>query len=151
MSTLARLHTTDQDLLITQTFYAPREAVWHAWNELHLARQWWGPKGFTIDELELAMRPGGAWRAVMHSPDDRMYPRFGVLEDSVAPERLHFRLVWAEGGPATEMGATITLAEHDRQTHLTFRKGPFPSDEWRRSEADGWNEAFDRLRAIVER
>lgn len=142
---------TGRELHITRLFEAPREVVWRAWSDLHLARQWWGPKGFTVSELPLAMRPGGVWRAVMHSPDEEKYPAHGILEEIVPTERLGFTLLWDDEGPTSDMRVTVTLTPQAEQTRMTFRKGPFPSEEWRREEEDGWNEAFDRLRAIVER
>lgn len=151
MQAISSTDTRGQELLITRIFDAPREVVWHAWTELHLARQWWGPKGFTVSELAMAMQPGGTWRAVMHSPEEEKYPQHGILQEIVPPERLCFALFWDGHRPAGEMQVTITLAPRGRGTRMTFHKGPFPSEEWRFEEEDGWNEAFDRLRATVER
>jgi uncharacterized protein YndB with AHSA1/START domain len=139
-----------RELVITRTFDAPRELVWKAFAELEHARQWWGPRGFTVPVLELDSRPGGAWRAVMRSPDGEDYPQSGVYREIVPPERLVFTFIWDNEGPDREMLCTFTFAERGKKTEMTFRKGPFKSAEGKKGEEEGWNECFDRLAAHIE-
>jgi uncharacterized protein YndB with AHSA1/START domain len=139
-----------RELVIRRTFDAPRELVWKAFTELERARQWWGPKDFTVPVLEMDMRPGGAWHAVMRSPDGKEYPQSGVYREIVPPERLVFTLIWDDEGPDSEMLCTFTFAERGNKTEMTFRKGPFTSEKRRKGEEEGWNECFDRLEALVE-
>ncbi|MGH7719513.1 MAG: SRPBCC domain-containing protein [Gemmatimonadaceae bacterium] len=139
-----------RELVITRVFDAPRDLVWKAWTERDRAIQWWGPKDFTVPLLELDPRPGGAWRAVMRSPEGQEYPQHGVFKEIVPPERLVFTLIWDNDGPGSEMLVTITFVERGGKTEMTFRKGPFTSTEWQKGEEEGWNEAFDRLEAFVK-
>jgi uncharacterized protein YndB with AHSA1/START domain len=36
-------HATDNELVITRVFDAPRELVFKAWTEPERLQQWWGP------------------------------------------------------------------------------------------------------------
>ena len=80
--------TADREIVITRVVDAPRELVWQAWTEPgHLGR-WRGPRAFTNPTCELDLRPGGAYRLVMRSPDGVDYPLKGFYREIVAPGRL---------------------------------------------------------------
>ena len=51
-----------------------------------LAR-WWGPDGFTSTFETFDLRPGGAWRFVMHGPDGTDHPNANVFK-TVQPPHL---------------------------------------------------------------
>ena len=108
-----------------------------------------GAKRFHRTRARADLRPGGAWRAVLRSPDGKDYPQHGVYREIVPPERLVFTLIWDNEGPDSEMLCTFTFIERGGQTEMTFRKGPFRSAESQRSEQEGWNECFDRLEEFV--
>ena len=140
-----------RELVITRRFDAPRDLVWKAWSERERAMKWWGPHGFTLTHLEWDQRPGGAWRAVMRSPDGREYPQHGVYKEIRPPERLVYTFIWDEDGPESEMLVTVTFAERGGKTDMTFRKGPFTSRESQKGEEGGWGETFERLAGFLAR
>ncbi len=37
---------------MSRVFDAPRELVWKCFTELEHMKQWWGPKGFKVNEVE---------------------------------------------------------------------------------------------------
>ena len=47
-------------------------------------KQWWGPNGFTNTFHEFDLRPGGAWRFIMHGPDGTDYPNESVFVEVVS-------------------------------------------------------------------
>jgi uncharacterized protein YndB with AHSA1/START domain len=92
----------------------------------HLA-QWWGPRGFTNTFREFDLRPGGAWRFVMHGPDGANYPDESVFVDVSPPERVVFKHV---SGPQFEM--TITFSAHGADTLVGWRQVFDSAAEYRR-------------------
>lgn len=134
-----------RELVITRVLDAPRELVWRVCTEREHALHWWGPKDFTVPEIEMDAGVGGAWCAVLRSPDGQDYPQHGVLQEIVAPERLVFTLIWDKEGPESEMLCTFTFTERGGKTEMTFRKSPFKSVDSYEGEREGWNECFDRL------
>ena len=56
---------TDEQILITREFDAPKHLVYKAWTTPELVKRWWsGQRGEgTLAEIDL--RVGGAWRYVM--------------------------------------------------------------------------------------
>jgi uncharacterized protein YndB with AHSA1/START domain len=135
---------TGPELVIRRTFDAPRALVFKAWTERERLRHWFGPKGFTINLFDGDLRPGGAWRSRMRSPQGKEYPQHGVVRDVVEPERLVFTVSW-DDRPAHEMLVTVALFERHGRTEMVFLQGVFQSIESRDSHLEGWNASFDRL------
>ena len=56
--------TSDLELVVTRTIGGPREAVFEAWTDAELFRQWWVPKslGITLLSCEVDARVGGGYR-----------------------------------------------------------------------------------------
>jgi uncharacterized protein YndB with AHSA1/START domain len=106
----------DREIVATRVFDAPRELVFDAWTDpKHIAR-WWGPRGFTTTIHEMAVKPGGVWRFIMHGPDGVDYRNEVVYTEIVRPERLSYDHV---SGPQFHM--TVTFAEQGKKTKLTAR------------------------------
>ena len=144
----------DGELVITRTFAAPRELVFRAWTEAgHFAR-WFGPAGSSLHVVRMDPRPGGAFHYCHHFPD---YPDVwvgGVYDEVRAPERLAYRVFFAdEGGRRVErpgyppeMRIAVDFAQDAGGTRLTIRHAGLPGD---RGEVQGWTESLERLDALL--
>lgn len=134
----------EQELVITRVFDAPRTLVFKAWTERERIVHWFGPKGFSTSLFEGDLRPGGAWRARMRSPQGKEYPQHGIVREVVEPERFVFTVTW-DAERDHEMLVTMMLAERAGKTGMAFRQGLFDSIEARENQREGWTESFDRL------
>jgi uncharacterized protein YndB with AHSA1/START domain len=137
---------SEQDLVITRVFDAPRKLVWEAWTDPEKLKHWSAPKGFTLPVSEGDLRPGGKWRACMISPDGKELWLSGEYREIVEPSRLVFTHAWDnERKPGPETLVTVTLTERGNKTEMTFRQSGFDSAESRQGHSEGWNECFDLL------
>jgi len=137
-----------RELVMTRTFDAPRTLVYEAWTERQHLERWQGaPQGFTVTTEQADIRPGGAFRICMRSPEGVDHWLQGVYREVVAPERLVFTHTWldAERKPTTETLVTITFAERGGKTDLTLSQSGFKSEESRAGHEGGWASTFDRL------
>jgi len=130
-------------------YRARRERVFKAFADPRHLVHWWGPKGFTNTFNEFDLRPGGAWRFVMHGPDGGNYPNESAFTEIVPPERIVFRHLSA---PRFEM--TITFTEQAGETTVGWRQLFETVDECQRIasfavEANEQN--LDRLGAELAR
>lgn len=150
MAATADATPADRILVITRLFDAPRSLVFKVWTRPeHLAR-WLGPKDFTAPSVTLDVRPGGAWRSCIRSPEGTEYWMRGVYREIVAPERLVFTFAWEEEGDrGLETLVTVTFEEVGDKTRLIFRQAPFTTVEERDSHQGGWSECLDRLGAYI--
>ena len=145
-------NAADQELVITHIFDAPRELVFKLWTEVEHAKNWMGPRDYPIVHMEGEIRPGGAWRACLRAKDgSEDLWQGGVYREVAAPERLVFTFAWDDddGRPGKETLVTITFAEHEGKTKMTFHQAPFESVERRDGHRGGWNSSFDRLDVYV--
>jgi uncharacterized protein YndB with AHSA1/START domain len=141
--------TTDREFVHSRLIDAPRERVFRAFSDpAHLAR-WWGPTGFTSTFHTFDLRPGGAWRFVMHGPDGVDYPNESVFVEVLAPERIVF-----EHLSGHHFRMTLTFGDVDGKTLVGWRQ-VFDSAAERQRIAGFVTEAneqnLDRLAAEVLR
>ena len=54
---------------LKRTIDAPVEAVWNAWADPEMVKQWWGPDGFTAPVCRMDFREGGTTLVSMKAPD----------------------------------------------------------------------------------
>src|SRR5713226_3244803 len=87
---LDELEARERELVITRIFDAPRNVVFQAWTEPGRAARWWGPQGFVTTYCDMDVRPGGAFRVCMCSPEGVDHWKQGVYREVVEPERLVF-------------------------------------------------------------
>jgi uncharacterized protein YndB with AHSA1/START domain len=142
----------EREIVFSRTLKAPRALVFKAFTESAHVGHWWGPKGFTTTTHEMDVRPGGAWRYMMHGPDGVDYPNRIVYAEVVAPERL----VYTHDGDVEDdpnaFHVTVTFDEREGRTVLTMRSR-FASAAVRDQVAvfaiPGGRETLDRLEAYV--
>jgi uncharacterized protein YndB with AHSA1/START domain len=117
---------TDEQILITREFDAPRDLVWKAMTTPELVRRWWHAKRGEVTVVEIDLRVGGKWRYVMVADDGGEVGFHGEYLEIVPDERLVTKEVY-EGlpeGVSEEQGSTVNTATFadagDRRTELTL-------------------------------
>ena len=139
---------TEVILVITRVFDAPRSLVFAAWTKSEHLQRWQGaPRGFTVRVDKSDIRPGGAYRICMRSPEGTEHWLQGTYREVVEPERLVFTHAWsdAQGRPGRETLVTVTFAEIDGKTKLTLHQTGFEAVASRDGHKEGWSSALDRL------
>jgi uncharacterized protein YndB with AHSA1/START domain len=93
------------------------------------------------------VRPGGAYRACMRSPEGTRHCRRGVYREVVTPERLVFTFAWedAHGDPGHEMVVTVTFADIGGKTTLTLHQAVFETVAARDDHRRGWISTIERF------
>lgn len=138
-----------RELVITKVFDAPRELVFSCWTDPNHLAEWWGPKGFTAPSVTVNVTEGGAWRTcIRDQAGDGEYWSSGVYLEVVPPERLVFSFAW-DRPDAEDTLVTVTFAERDGKTEMTFQQSGFHTVESRDGHTEGWQEAFDDLAHYV--
>jgi uncharacterized protein YndB with AHSA1/START domain len=140
-------------LTITRVFDAPPSLVFKVWSQPRHIRKWWGPKDFTVPACEMDFREGGTFRSCIRSPQGDDFWMSGVYREIDEPGRLAFTFAWEEpeGIPGQPTMVTVSFAEQEGQTSLTFHQEPFTTAGERDSHREGWAECLDRLDAYLER
>ena len=116
---------TDEQILVTRDFDAPRHLVYKAWTTPELVKRWWHANRGTVTVVEIDLRVGGQWRYVMVADDGMEVGFHGEYREIVPDERIVSTEVY-EGlpdGVSEEEGGTVntvTFSEADGRTTMTL-------------------------------
>jgi uncharacterized protein YndB with AHSA1/START domain len=143
---------TDEQILITREFDAPRHLVYKAWTTPELVRRWWTARRGEMTVAEIDLRVGGSWRYVMIATGGLEVGFHGEYREIVPDERIVSTEVY-EGMPEGEALNTLTLGESDGRTTLTILV-EHESKEHRDAHVnsgmeDGLQDALDLLEEVV--
>jgi uncharacterized protein YndB with AHSA1/START domain len=116
---------TDDQILITREFDAPRHLLYKAWTTPELVKRWWHADRGAVTAVEVDLRVGGKWRYAMETDDGFEVAFHGEYLEIVPDERIVSTEVY-EGlpeGVSEEDGGTVntaTFVESDGRTTLTL-------------------------------
>ncbi len=135
------------DLVVTRLIDAPRPLVFKAWTDPDQVARWWGPKGYVTVDCDMDIRPGGAYRCVMRSPEGIDHRKRGVYRAIVEPERIEFTFAWEQrdGRLGHETLITVTFESVGPKTRLTLHQRIFDTTENRDSHRIGWTSCLERF------
>lgn len=154
---------TPRDLIVTRVFDASVEAVWNAWIDPALVRQWWGPEGFTSPLAQMDFREGGTSLVCMRAPDGTdMYTTWAYTE-IIPMERFGYVFNLSDKDGRTLDAGTLGLppdfprdARHrvafkaldDDRTEMTMTEFGYTSDQLFDLSKIGLEQSLDKMVAI---
>ena len=112
---------TDEQILITREFDAPRQLVYKAWTTPELVKRWWSGHRGEVTSAEIDLRVGGSWRYVMIASGGFEVAFHGEFREIVPDERIVTTEMYEGAEPlpaADEPVNTITFTEIDGRTRL---------------------------------
>jgi uncharacterized protein YndB with AHSA1/START domain len=144
-------------LRLSRVFHAPRETVFRAWSSAEHVKRWFCPETFTIPDVKVDMRVGGAFDVCMRSPAGEEHwvrgrfvevsPLVRLVIDIYCTDvtakplfRAYTEVDFSDtlGGTQVDVVQTYTLIE--------------PSKAWMVTGApDGWRSTLDKLEREVVR
>ncbi len=136
---------------VTRTLAAPREIVFDALTKPEHFAVWFGTAEVEVpqDTLSMDVRPGGAFRAVMHLPDGNLIHWAGTYIEVNPPARVAMTLTDQPGDDAG-LPVIFDLETVDGGTQLTVRQDRSDfSDEQVAATIAGYNAFIDDLEKIV--
>lgn len=153
-----------REFVIARVFDVPREFMFKLWTDPAHMQRWWGPKGVTVVQSKMDLRPGGIYHYCMRTPGGHDMWGIFVYREIVKPERIVFVNSFSdEKGGLTrhpmmltwplEMLSTITFAEQAGKTTVTVRWLPLNATDKERKTFDagfdsmqkGWGGTFEQL------
>jgi len=113
---------TDDQILITREFDAPKHLVFKAFTTPELVRRWWSGKRGEMKIAEIDLRVGGQWRYVMETSDGFEVAFHGEYREIVPDERVVSTEIYEipDQGDSPPTVNTATFSEVDGRTTLTI-------------------------------
>jgi uncharacterized protein YndB with AHSA1/START domain len=110
---------TDEQILITRDFDAPRHLVYMAWTTEEMVRRWWHANRGEMTVCEIDLRVGGSWRYAMIARGGFEVAFHGEYRELVPDERIVSTEVF-EGMPDAPALDTTTFTEVDGRTTVSI-------------------------------
>lgn len=147
---------TDEQILITREFDAPKHLVFRAWTTPSLVKRWWAGIRGEMKVVDIDFRVGGKWRYVMWVQQSFDVAFHGEFTEIIPNERIVTTEVYEgapEPPPGQEVLNIITFTEHAGRTSLSLLV-QCPSKEVRdligtSGMEEGMQEQFDVLEELV--
>ena len=161
--------TASSDFVISRVLDAPRELVWKCFTDPERMKQWWGPKGVTVEQAKMDLRPGGTFLYGMKTADGTVMWGRMVYREIVPPAKIVFINSFSdENGGLTrhpmaptwpiEMLSIFTFEEQPGgKTKFTVRWSPLDPtaeeqqtfDAGHASMTQGWTGTLEKLEAYL--
>jgi len=138
---------------VTRTISAPRELVFEALTKPEHFAVWFGTAAVEVprDTLSMDVRPGGAFRAVMHLPDGNSIHWTGTYVEVEPPAHVAMTLTDQPGDDAG-LPVIFDLESVEGGTQLTVRQDRSDfSDEQVAATIAGYNAFIDDIENVVAR
>jgi uncharacterized protein YndB with AHSA1/START domain len=140
------------DLILEREIDVPPSLVWEAWTKPEHVVHWFTPAPWKTKDCHIDLRPGGAFRTTMVSPEGEEFPNAGCYLE-VVPER---RLVWTDAllpgyRPSPEPFFTGIILIEPKGSGTKYTAMAIHRDEATRNRhaemgfAEGWGQALDQL------
>lgn len=145
---------SDNQIVMTRLFNAPRELVFEVMSKPEHVRRWWGNlgPGYSVPVCEIDLRVGGKWRFVNAHPNGEA-GFHGVYREIDAPGRLVFTEIF-DPFPDAESVVAAVLTEEGGKTRLTATC-TYPSKEVRdmvksTGMENGAAASYNRLEDLIQ-
>lgn len=78
MTTSMQTRVEGNEYVLERTFNAPKSLVFQAFTDPEHLKNWWGPRGWTLTECTVDLRPGGFWHYCMKCEDPNQGDFYGM-------------------------------------------------------------------------
>lgn len=146
------------DLVFERIIDIPIELVWQAWTKPEHVTHWFTPAPWQTISCEIDLRPGGAFRTVMRSPDGEDRPNAGCYLEIVPMEKLVFTDALLPGfRPSKEPFFTAMILLETVPTGTKYKAIAIHADEETARAHEkmgfekGWGQALNQLVAHMKK
>ncbi len=129
---------------------ASPDRVFDAWTQPDQLRRWSCPEDANVEDAQVDLVVGGAFRIVMKGAGGKVHTAFGAYREIEPPNRLVYTWDWEEAD--SQMGETlVTIELNDRggSTEVVITQEGFPNSEATRAHEQGWDSCLRRLGRLV--
>jgi len=142
------------ELILTRTLKAPRHLVYACWTEAQHMPHWFMPKPHRLSDIEIDLRPGGAFNSTMHV-GDAVIPSVGCVLAADKDTRFAFTNIMGPNfqplsGIDMPFAATIELSDAPGGGTLYVATARHPTAEGAAQHeamgfSAGWGTVADQL------
>ena len=138
---------TAPTLEVRRTIRAPRERVFHAWTTPEELSAWHAPGPLTVSLAEIDLRPGGAYRIHMRTPDGIEHRVTGVYREVDPPNKVVYTWAWEGEHVVKDSVVTVEFLARGDATEVVLTHSGIADEAERANHTQGWTAILDKLEA----
>jgi uncharacterized protein YndB with AHSA1/START domain len=152
-----------KNVTIERTYDASIEDVWALWTTKEGIESWWGPDGFTVEVIEIDVRPGGQLHYAMTATAP---PQIAFMKQAGMPLSTKTRLRYVEverhkriacanlvdfvpGMAAYEVTVSVDFAPAPNGVRLVLNIAPMHDEMWTGRMVAGWEAQLGKLAGVI--
>ena len=135
---------------VRRTIRAPRQRVFDAWTKADEIKIWHAPAGLTVSLAEIDLRPGGAYRIHMRSPDGKEHCVSGVYREVDPPKKVVYSWSWDGDHPVKDSTVSLEFIERGDATEVVLSHAGITDAKERTGHESGWTSIMDKFAAHSE-
>lgn len=147
----------DDPIVVEGYFAADPANVFRAWTDPDIVVQWFGQMPNSLHSATIDLRPGGAWRFLISSDDEKSVGFEGQYQDVLPDRKLVFSwvhvTVYANGEreetPSSRVEVTFTPKGSGTTVRLVH--SAIQSPDALRAVGSGWQASFTSLASALEK
>jgi uncharacterized protein YndB with AHSA1/START domain len=143
-------------ILMGRVFDAPLSRVFNAWTEPDQIKLWFGYHPGAVQEAEIDLKVGGAWKFVLSRDLEQTSAFTGHYLEISRDERLVFTWSYlvekADGTQEATPFSKVTVefeASADNQTRINIKHEGIQSGEAQGNVGNGWAKCLENLPAML--
>ena len=133
-------------LEVRRVIRADREAVFDAWVDEDVIRQWWSPENYDPGPVTTDVREGGSFELGLQPPEGDGFSATGTYRTVDRPARLEFTWTWSNA--PLETVVTVEFNEVEGGTEVVLTHTGFPNAEARDQHREGWEACLERMASL---
>lgn len=135
-----------RQLHLEKVLFVPQERVFAAVVDPEQVRRWFGPVGFTVQQLQFDAVEGTDYWIAIQPPDGDVFHIRGTFRAVDAPRRLTYTFIYDEPDPDDqETLVELTFESADSGTRIILDQGPFKTVARLDLHRNGWTDTLERL------
>lgn len=147
---------SEHELVIERVMDAPASALWKAYTD-HLS-EWFCPKPWRAEVVEMDLRAGGRSAVTMYGPDGETMPNEGVYLEVIPERKIVFTDAFTEGWDPAGQPFMVGSFEFEPQGDKTLYRGR--ARHWNAEAMEqhkamgfetGWGIVADQWEAVAKR
>jgi uncharacterized protein YndB with AHSA1/START domain len=150
-------------ITLERTYDASIEDVWDLWTTKEGFESWWGPDGFSVEVIEIDVRPQGTLYYAMTATADQ---QIAFMRKAGMPLTTRTRITYTEvarhrrlaylnhvdfvpGVAPYDVAIRVDFASAANGVRMVLTIHPMHDEVWTQRMAAGWESQLGRLESIV--
>ncbi len=137
-------------LFINRRLKVSPARAYRAFTDPLILKKWWGPRGYTAQDVQVDLRTGGGFRIILKRPEGKSFAIVGTYREIIPAEKLVFTFRYENVPNDAEGESVVTVIFEECEGGTELRLQQVQQREIPAGKERGWLQSFERLAETIE-